>query len=105
MYLKKNYYNLIDNLELLSSSYEKQRQSLPDFADAPDDIVSLFEDSFLLIPEMIENNMLTNDAIAWIVRTYNLMKYTIRNVGLDAFDGEDWNKVREFAKKTLEHIQ
>lgn len=91
-------------LTQLSWSYQDQVANLPDFADVPDDITSSFESAFLLLPQIVESNLLSNASIASILRVYNWMQWCFRNTDLDDFTNEHWNKVRKLAQEALESM-
>ncbi len=100
--MKFQYKKVVENLKLLASSLEDQESYLPDFADVPEDVISSFENAFLLLPALVENNKLTNDSIASILRLNNKVQWCIRNLDLDDFSNAEWNKVREMARDTLQ---
>lgn len=102
--MEEQYKKVVESLKLLASSLEEQEKYLPDFADVPDDVTSSFENAFLLLPALIENNKFSNDSIASILRLYNKMQWCLRNLDLDDFSNAEWNKVREMARETLEII-
>lgn len=67
------YKKVTESLKLLASSLEEQENYLPDFADVPYNVTSSFENAFLLLPTLIENNKFSNNSIASILRVYNKM--------------------------------
>jgi hypothetical protein len=89
-------------LKLLASTLEEQKSYLPDFADIPDDVTSSFENAFILLPELVESNKLTNESIASILRLNNKFQWCLRNLDLDDFSNVEWNNVREMARDTLQ---
>jgi hypothetical protein len=104
MELQEQYRRVLESLKLLSASEEQQEEYLPEFADIPDDVTSSFENAFLLLPQLIDNNSFSNSSLASILRLYNKMQWCLRNVGLDDFSNEEWNKVRRLARETLHLI-
>ena len=97
-----NKYNiLVESLKLLAASFEEQRNLLSDFADITDDVISSFENAFLLLPEIIESGKLDNISISYILRTFNWMSWSIRNADLDDFSSKEWDKVRNLAREAL----
>ena len=106
MNLELMYKSLVESLRLLASSYEKQKDYLPEFIVVQDEVISLFGDSFLTAPQLIEKGLLSNDAIASMIRCYNLMEMARRNQETpnDFRVKESWNRVRELANLTLEKM-
>jgi len=100
--MEQQYKMVTESLKLLASSLEEQEKYLPDFADVPDDVTSSFENAFLILPTLIENNKFSNNSIASILRLYNKMQWCLRNLELDDFSNVEWNKVREMARETLQ---
>lgn len=98
------YKRIIESLKLLALSYEEQKKCFPDFVDVPDDVVSSFENSFLQLPILVEKGMFSNCGLASLLRVYNLIQWCIRNLDLDDFSNDKWNKVRELSKETLRLI-
>ena len=48
--IENNYRFVIESLKLLTVSFEEQKQYLPLFADVADEVISSFENGFLLLP-------------------------------------------------------
>jgi hypothetical protein len=100
--MEQQFKKVTESLKLLASSLEEQEKYLPDFADVPDDVTSSFENAFLLLPSLIENNRFSIDSIASMLRLYNKMQWCLRNLDLDDFSNEEWNTVRKMARDTLQ---
>jgi hypothetical protein len=105
----KNQFNLlVDSLKLLSSCYEDQKKSLPDFVNIKDEVISSFEDAFLLMPQLIEKDYVTKKSIISIIRCYNWMELVNRDETIadkESFINHDkWQKIRYLARKALEDI-
>lgn len=110
MNLKFQYKSLVESLRLLASSYENQVNYLPDFANIQDEVVATFGDAFLLLPQLIESNLLSMKAIASIVRCHNWMDIAVRDESissdLESFKShESWQKVRSLAATALEMMK
>lgn len=101
MGIEEKYKYIIESLKLLATPYDKQKNLFPDFADIPDEVVSIFENAFLLLPELIEKEHFGFKTIGLILRTFNKMSWCLRNSDFDDFSSYEWNKVRELALKTL----
>ena len=102
--MENHYRIVIESLKLLASSLEEQESYLPDFADVPDDVISSFENAFLLLPVLVERNELTKESIVSILRLNNKVQWCLRNLDLDDFSNTEWNNIREMAKDTLQVI-
>jgi hypothetical protein len=100
--MEQHYRIVTESLKLLASSLEEQERYLPEFIDIPDDVISSFENAFLLLPALIENNKFSNNSIASLLRLYNKMQWCLRNLELDDFSNVEWNSVRKMARNTLQ---
>lgn len=109
MDLELQYKSLVESLRLLAGSYENQLRYLPEFVDVKDEVIAVFSDAFLLLPQLIEGGFLSIKAIASIVRCFNWMDMALRNESmsdLESFKGQDiWQKVRLLADKALEDME
>ncbi len=105
MELKQQYKALIESLKLLASPYEKQASYLPGFTNIKDEVISTFADAFLLLPQLIENDLLSRQAIAATIRCFNWMEMCERDNSISDTASfkqhENWQKVRLFAAKVL----
>ena len=108
MELKVKYNNLIESLYLLSLPFKEQEKAVPDFVLVYDEVISSFEDAFLLTPSIIESEILSYSIIANVIRCYNLMEMNLRTESptyLEDFkSGSSWNKIRIFAGKIHKEI-
>ena len=106
MELESQYHTLVQSLLLLAADYETQRKVLPDFVDFEYEIVSTFEDAFMLLPQLVESEKLSLSAIAQILRTYNFVQLAARNTGVMTEMGfreaAEWTRVRNLATTSLE---
>jgi len=102
MELDKYFKMVINSLDFVSKSYDEQVSALPSFVDVPEEVVSDFENAFLLLPQLIEAQYFSFEAVASIIRLFNWVQWSIRNVGLDDLElfksSDEWNKVRELSK-------
>lgn len=99
--LQNNFKSLFDAIKILSLSYENQKNILPEYADIENEIVSDFENSFSLLPQLVENKKLSFEAISLVLRLYNKVEWCVRNIGLDDFENEEWDNVRKIANETI----
>ncbi len=96
---------LIKSLDLLTSSAEDLEKTLPAFVyDIDEDVISEFENGFLLLPQLIENNMLSTGSIVSVLRLNNKVQWCLRNIGQEYFSNEEWNEVRTLAKLSAQLI-
>jgi hypothetical protein len=102
------YKKIIESLKLLSLPFEEQKKCLPEFVDVPFEIIDTFDNSILLMPNLIELGTIENKVIANLLRLQNLINFTLSNPKFkDLEDDEfrmadEWNKVREMARDTLQ---
>ena len=103
------YNSLVESLKLIAISYDEQIEVLPDFVEIVDEIISTFCDSFLQMPQIIENDLLSKKAIAEIIRCFNWIDLLSRQeqmLNKEALKSADsWEKARHFAKKALEEMK
>ncbi|MBS9462159.1 hypothetical protein KIM67_07035 [Flagellimonas sp. 389] len=89
-------------------NYDQQKAMLPNFVVVQDEVIADFDDSFLLLPELIEKRYLNNSCIANIIRCHNLIGLVTRNPDKDAKSYEKnenlWKKIRFFAKDALDEL-
>jgi hypothetical protein len=108
--LDKHYKKVIESLKLLSLPYEEQKHYFPDFVDIPYEILDTFDNAFLLLPKLIENDLFSNNGIAWLIRLHNTINLLASNPDFKDLeenqfrDNEEWNKIRGFSKEVLRHI-
>ena len=109
MDLKFQYKSLVESLRLLASPFENQVNHLPDYVEVKDEVIAAVGDAFLLLPQLIENDFLTKEAIASVVRCFNWMDMAARNdeiSDLESFKNhESWQKVRGLADKALDEMK
>jgi len=96
---------LVNSLKLLGLPYEDQRKVLPNFVgNIQDDVVSEFYNAFILLPQLMEQEKISYEAVKSILNCYILMEMNISNPELPegAFENHDsWNRVRSLAKQAL----
>ena len=99
---------LVNSLKLLGLPYEDQRKILPDFvSNIQDDVVSEFENAFMLLPQLMEQNKVSFEAVKSILNCYILMGMNISNPELPerAFERhESWERIRKSAKQALDEM-
>jgi hypothetical protein len=108
MNIKFQYKSLVESLKLLASSYDDQKNYLPDFVDVKDEVIATFGDAFLLVPQLVEQDFLSKNAIASVVRCFNWMELATRDENISDLESfknhENWQKVRELAAKALDDM-
>jgi len=108
--MKENeqYKSLIESLRLLALDQKEQLEVLPGYTCATDEIISTFCDAFLLLPQIIERDFISRQAIASIVRCFNWIDLLSRQENLHNIEALDtheyWSKARGFARKALEDM-
>lgn len=99
------YKTFVESIKMLSLSKKKQQHQFPSFVDTEIELISTFEDAFVLIPELIENNLLGNETIANVIRCYILMKISMDNETGNSISENDWGKIRSLAREILSDIE
>jgi hypothetical protein len=109
MDLKLQYKSLVESLRLLASPYENQKEYLPDFVVVQDEVIAVFRDAFLLLPQLIEADLLSKKAITSIIRCFNWTDMATRNEGISDLESfkchETWQKVRSLANQALDDMK
>ncbi len=99
------YTKVLDALRLLALPYSAQKSFLPDFVDAPFEIIDTYEKSFFLLPSILESKPLSIPAIANLIRVKGLIElYFPEPMGMDEDEfqfSKGYSILRETAKITL----
>lgn len=90
----------------LSKSYHEQVKFYPKFVDVFDEVLSDFEDGFILLPLLIDKGIVKEKTVSIIKICDDLINYNLKNDDLlsdESFEfSNSWNEVRMYAKKVLE---
>lgn len=90
----------------LSKSYDEQVKLYPKFVDVFDEILSDFEDGFILLPSLIREGVIKEDTASVIKVCDDLINLNLKNDDLlsdESFEfSTSWNEVRMYANKALE---
>lgn len=109
MKVEFQYKSLTESLRLLRSTYEEQQTYLPNFVMVRDETIAIFEDAFLLLPQIIEAELVDKKSTASIVRCFNLMGMALRNnetSDLESFKNHKiWQRVRNLADQALDDMK
>lgn len=104
------YRKVIESLKLLSLAFQEQKQCFPEFVDVPFEVLDTFNNAFLLLPNLIEDEQFSNHEISILIRLHNLINFTASNPVLKDLEEEqfstnaEWNKLRELSKEALRLI-
>lgn len=96
---------LKSSLVCLSKTYKEQVNCFPDYADVFDEVISDFDSAFRLLPVLMEEKVVSYEAIKEILKCYNLIELNlsieVRQTN-ESFENDDvWNLVREYATNAL----
>ncbi len=98
---------IIESIKLLALPYEQQSEYFPSFVDTPFEILDTFENAFLLLPQLVEENYFSNNGIASLLRIHNWIamvcsKPVLKDLDENQFDNHsDWKKLRDLAKEAI----
>ena len=101
------YRKVVEALKLLSLPYEDQKKYFENFVDIPFEVIDTFDNSFLLLPQLIEGDKFSLLAVASLIRLHNMINFATKNPHLkdlseDQFSSaQEWNQIRELSKQTL----
>lgn len=103
--MKSQYEKLVKSLVNLALPYKEQLQVFPDYLDYLDEIVSDFDDAFHLVPQLMDQNLISYEAVRDILHCHNLIElnYAQEEKMTDqSFEFDDaWMLVRKYAKDIL----
>ncbi len=110
MKIEQQYVSLVESLKLLASPFPQQVNALPEFVDVPFEVLDNFMNSFLLMPQLIENGFINNSATAAIIRCYNISFMTLLGneeiMSLTALEKDDkWERARSLALIALKELK
>lgn len=92
---------LITSLENLSLPYNQQIGKFPEFVDLFDELILDFDDAFRLLPALMDNQLVSYEAVKEILRCNNLIELNLstedRKTDESFENDEAWNLVREYA--------
>jgi hypothetical protein len=106
---EENYKLLIDSLENLAKKYEDQVSSYPGFVDVFDEVISDFTEAFLLLPNIMEERMLSYEAVREIIICRNMIALNLASEQLQTDESFElhasWNLLRQHAAAALAMIE
>jgi hypothetical protein len=99
---------MMQTLQFVAADYSTQIQAFPDFVFVPDEVVSTFEENYLLFPQIIRMGLVNELQVEAVDSVNNLLSEMqsmpkVRNIwSLKAMKRDpEWDKLREFAKNAL----
>lgn len=105
--LRSSYISLINSLRALALPYEEQQALMPDFVFALYDLPETFyESGFILLPQIVEAGLLSNETIATLIR----IEIAISGINwqqMDSISKDEvisqpvWEKLHTLAKEAL----
>ncbi|WP_353102326.1 hypothetical protein [Myroides odoratus] len=92
----------------LSKNYKEQIKLYPEFVDVFDEVLSDFEDGFILLPSLIYEGIVKEKTASIIKICDNLININLKNDDLlsdESFEfSNSWNEVRMYAKKAFDSL-
>jgi hypothetical protein len=105
-------YNLlINSLKVMSMSYKEQKIFMTDFVVLPFEVIDDFENAFVLLPQLIDDDIFSTDEIADLLRIHLQIDQNCRNPELEDLDEKqfeehpDWELLRTMARDVLSKIE
>lgn len=101
------YENLVESLKFLILSSDEQKKVLPPYTDMPFEVVDTYINAFILTPQLIDNERLTNEVVAHLIRIetdIRILENKLADPNIseeDFFTSRNWIKAQELAKKAL----
>lgn len=99
---------LVESIKLLSLPYDDQEKYFEDFTDKPFEVVDTFHSVFLLLPQILEAELIPYAAIPNILRLHIFIWMAGSDLELCDLEVEQfrshhrWNLLREIAGETLQ---
>lgn len=100
---------VVDALRLVALPADEQIAALPDFVDVPDEVLQLYEDAWVLVPQIREAGLLSDEEHEALAR---LDRHHTTLAGIDEHDGfwtaegmrndERWARSRQLAREALD---
>lgn len=105
-----NQLNLLEqSLKNLSKSYQEQLEIFPEYVDVFDEVISDFDNAFRLLPMLMEEKLVSYEAIKEILKCYNLIDLNLsieeRCTDENFEKSSYWQLVREYANNALEILE
>ena len=96
---------LQNSLVVLSKPYQVQVNNFPEYADVFDEVISDFDNAFRLLPVLMEEHVISYEAVKEILKCNNLIELNLsieeRQTDESFENDEVWNLVREYATNAL----
>lgn len=106
--IDRYYERLVNSLKLLCVNEEMYHTHLPGFADKPFEVMDGFWKAYNLLPQIIEEQLLSYETIAALLRLNNYLATLDANQAYKVLPGEaffklpEWEKVKGLANIALE---
>lgn len=102
-------YNIfLQSLRLVGSSSKVQISKFPNFVNVPDEIALVYNDAYLLIPQLLDQNLISIEALNILKKLNELFDKMSKDYSLWALDklenDENWKLSRELAHSALEAL-
>lgn len=101
---------LVASIQLLALPYENQREMLPAFVDLPFELLDVFDSAFILLPQIVEAELLSYQEISWVLRLNNQVSTVHNMIELHDLDEGDhlnhevWQLLRNLAGQVLDKM-
>lgn len=93
------------SLLCLSKPYQEQISNFPDYVDVFDEVISDFDNAFRLLPILMEEQIISYEAVKEILKCNNLIQLNLsieeRQTDESFKNDKAWNLVRESATYIL----
>ena len=104
---KNIFEKLIQSLQLLAADYNVQKESLPDFVHVPDEVILTFNEAFMCIDQLFDDNLITKkqkDELSKLDRFLSKFdKFGAYPSALKSLESsQEWKDIR---KKSLEILK
>jgi hypothetical protein len=108
MEIKDSYNVLVQSIMLVASTYETQIATLPEFVHSPDEIALIYNDAYLITPQLKEQKLISLNTLPILKELDDLFDAMSEDKSLWTFeklkDDKSWKRSRELAFLILEEL-
>jgi hypothetical protein len=106
---RQQYKLLVESIKLVGAPYDLRLSTLPDYVDVVFEIITGYEDTFYLLPGLIEDDLLSKKAVVSLIKLFTDINITAKDENLCTVealrDHPRRKEIRLYAKETLNTLE